>query len=137
MKEGSNHTKISLSETDVEITVQLRQNSPARGTVTVNLLERADGFYEGELVEYIYPPVQVGQTHDARVYESRNKAKIEFDSRDVRVAMRDDIYTTGEASIKIVDISDAIYGRLDTDITPLSGREEKTSDIDITDVSKF
>ncbi|ERG91818.1 MAG: hypothetical protein J07HQW1_01852, partial [Haloquadratum walsbyi J07HQW1] len=134
---GEDHTKIRLNRADAEFTVALSHNTPANGKATIDLLDRADGFYKGKIVEYVAPPIQVGQTHEGRVYAPRNKAKIEFSGRHVTVIISDDIPTTGEGSVKITEISDNIYGQLVGDIDPTTDDKERKSGVDMTDVSKF
>lgn len=134
---GEDHTKIRLDRADAELTVALSHNTPANGKAAIELLDRADGFHKGKIVEYVAPPVQVGQTYDGRVYAPRNKAKIEFSDRHVTVIISDDIPTTGEGSVKITEISDNIYGQLVGDVDPTTDDKERRSSVDMTDVSKF
>lgn len=135
--EGEDYTKVRLDEAPLELTVQLRHDPPVSGRATIDLQDRADGFYQGEITEYVDPAIRVGQTHDARLYASRNRAKIESGDRDITITIRDEIATTGQGPIKIVEISDEIYGRSFGNIKPLAGEEEQASGVDMTDVSKF
>lgn len=134
---SKDYTKVRLNETDLELTIQLSTDAPVSGQAKVKLLDRADGFYQGDIVEYVDPPIKPGETYSARIYAARNQAKIELGDRGIPIAIREDIDTGGDGSIKIVEISDAIYGSPVGDIEPLSVEKNSSTDIDMPDVSKF
>lgn len=138
---GHDQASVQLDNSDVEIRIKFEQPCPIDGQAIVELGERQDGVYPATLDRYTRPRIQTGGTYSARVYKSKDRARIEIGERKVSVILLHNVSTTGQATVRVTELSDAIYGQIEGGVEPLtfddSDSDSDALDVDMTDVSKF
>lgn len=139
VEKGHSRTVVQLDNTDLEVAAKFNQSCPINGRAVIELGNRQDGIYQATIVRYSRPDIRPGATYRARVYNNKNHARIEREDRKIPVALADDISETGEAPVRITEISDAIHGRVEGEIESLTFDDPDTdiSDVDMTNLSKF
>lgn len=116
------------------VEIKFEHGCPWDGIALIELIERDGWPYRGELIPYTEPDVEIGDEYWVTV--TSDTATVKIDGNPVRITSR--IPKTGRASVRITDISDEVYGRIESEIQPIDDSQSTdSSDVDITDVSKL
>lgn len=137
VKQGRRHTTLSWSDADIAIEVEFDDPCLVTGTASVELTEQMAGKYRGDLITYIYPSLTVGDTYSISVYKSKNRGTLKIGDQSIPIKLVDSIDTTGEATIEIVEISDAVYGKIVGEISGIDIDDAESSSVDMTNLSKL
>jgi hypothetical protein len=137
VKQGRRQTTVSWSDADITIEVEFDDPCPVTGTASIELTEQVNGKYRGDLITYIYPSLSVGETYSISVYKSKNGGTLKIGGQSIPIKLVNSINTTGEATIEIVEISDAIYGKVVGEIEPIDIDDAESSSVDLTNLSKL
>lgn len=137
VKQGRRQTTISWSDADIAIEVEFDDPCPVTGTASVELTEQMTGKYQGDLITYIYPSLAVGETYSISVYKSKNGGTLKRGGQSIPIKLVDSIDTTGKATIEIVEISEAVYGKIVGEISRIDIDDADSSSVDLTNLSKL
>ncbi|MYL18212.1 hypothetical protein GLW36_16410 [Halorubrum terrestre] len=137
LKQGRRQTTVSWSDADIVVEVEFDDPCPITGTASIELTEQVNGKYRGNLITYTHPDLSVGETYSISVYKSKNGGTLKIGGQSIPIKLVNSIDTTGEATVKIVEISDTIYGKIVGEISRLNIDDAESSSVDLTNLSKL
>lgn len=139
VSQGQNRTNVNLDKHKIRI--EFDHRCPVDGMARVKLDDRQDGVYRATLIRYTKPNLREGKSYQARVYETNDTARIKIDNRKMSIVLTHEVSTSGQATVEITDLNDAIYARIEDEIEPLTFDDAESgsdaTDIDMTNLSKL
>ncbi|MFB6185969.1 MAG: hypothetical protein ABEI86_03775 [Halobacteriaceae archaeon] len=137
VRQKHSETMSQVGENDAEIKVEFEHGFPITGTAQIKLNGISSGTYRGELINYTYPELKLGDSYKALIYESKNLAKVKKTNKQIPVKLREDVQKNGEAFVELIEIGGSLVGRIDGEVKQVLSNNSSSENVDMTNLSKL